>query len=123
MKKILLVDDEKSMCQLLSVILNDQYEVRIARNGFHALCVLSEGFCPDLIISDIVMPYMGGIELRANLRKSGLYRDIPFVLLTAAKREDPILLHHLQVDRCFTKPFDPISLKKEIGLLLNNARA
>jgi two-component system, chemotaxis family, chemotaxis protein CheY len=118
-KSILLVDDEDSMRQLLSTILSAKYNVMVAKNGFHAISLLSEGNMPDLIVSDIVMPGLSGIDLLFHLRKSGLYRDIPFIVLSGSQStEDQLFCSHFGVQAYLTKPFDPQELQNQVKTVI-----
>lgn len=108
MKKILLIEDDNPLCWLLERILDGKYEVTILGNGLDAWCWLSEGNRPDLIISDINMPSLDGIELLENLRNSGLFQDIPVIMLSGyespEKRKQCL---DLGVFTYLVKPFEP----------------
>src|SRR6267154_716753 len=82
MKTILVVEDDLSMRWLLKYILRDKYEIIIKSNGLEAFSWLSVQNVPDLIISDIKMPVMDGFELLENLAISGLFKNIPIIMLT-----------------------------------------
>jgi CheY-like chemotaxis protein len=83
-KKILLVEDDESQRQLYHDELTEVgYEVRLAANGQEALDQL-EKYRPDLIILDIVMPVMDGMEALGRIIRK--YRDVPIVLNTAYSR-------------------------------------
>ena len=82
MKKILVVEDDPSMRWLLKNLLRNKYEVVTKNNGLEAFSWLSVQNTPDLIISDIKMPIMDGFELLENLSISGLYKNIPIIMLT-----------------------------------------
>lgn len=107
MRKILVIEDDSPLCWLLEKILTD-YEVVIMNNGFEAWCWLSEGNYPDLIISDIKMPSLDGIELLENLSNSGLFKDIPVIMLSgfedSAKRKECL---DLGAFTYLVKPFEP----------------
>ena len=80
-KRILIVDDEINMCSIIQDILSDEgYEVMIAENGSEALQVVRK-ITPDLIITDINMPCMGGLELLREVKS--LHTDIQFIVMTA----------------------------------------
>ena len=80
-KRVLVVDDERNLCDVLSMLLTDDgYEVATAANGREALeCMEREP--PDLVISDLKMPEVDGLELLTALKGSG--RGIPLVMITA----------------------------------------
>lgn len=108
MKKILLIEDDNPLCWLLEKILGNKYEVTVFNNGLDAWCSLMEGTRPDLIISDINMPALDGIELLENLRNSGLFHDIPVIILSGF--EDPERrqqCYYLGAYSYLVKPFEP----------------
>jgi len=81
-KKILIVDDDKSLVKSVKYHLDRRgYSVRTAHNGKQALKAV-EGLCPDLILLDIMMPIMDGYEVLKALKSSPETADIPIVLMT-----------------------------------------
>src|SRR5690348_5298424 len=82
MKKILVVENDPSMKWLLRNLLRSRYEVVTKSNGMDAFSWLSVHNIPDLIISEIKMPVMDGFEFLENLSISGLYKNIPVLMLT-----------------------------------------
>ena len=110
-KKILAVDDEKHIVRLVQVNLERAgYEVVIANDGKEALeKVQAEN--PDLVVLDVMMPYMDGFEVLQNLRRNPATRDIPVIMLTA-KAQDADVFRGWQsgVDCYLTKPFNPLEL-------------
>ncbi len=111
-KKILAVDDEKAIVRLVQVNLEREgYEVVTAYDGREALeKVASER--PDLIVLDVMMPYMDGFEVLQQLKKEPDTREIPVIMLTA-KAQDADVFRGWQsgVDCYLTKPFNPMELK------------
>ena len=96
---ILVVDDELAVREVLALVLVDEgYRVRTARDGTDALALL-DAAAPDLIVSDVTMPRMGGGELVERLRARG--SGIPVILMSA---------NYAAVDlpgvRFLAKPFD-----------------
>lgn len=110
-KKILAVDDERAIVRLVQVNLMRQgYEVVTAFDGKEALeKVASEQ--PDLIVLDVMMPYMDGFEVLQHLKRDPATRDIPVIMLTA-KAQDADVFKGWQsgVDCYLTKPFNPMEL-------------
>jgi two-component system chemotaxis response regulator CheY len=115
MKKLLIIEDDEPLCWLLDKILIGKYEPIIMKNGFDALSWLSDGNLPNLIISDINMPTLDGIELLENVRSSGILRDIPVIMLSASdepeKRKKCL---ELGASNYLIKPFEPQLLIEEI---------
>ena len=81
-KTILIVEDEKEIHQFLTELLSDKYNIIAAYNGIDALDIL-ENEQPDIIISDVMMPLMDGVELCAKIKKDVKTCHIPFIMLTA----------------------------------------
>jgi putative two-component system response regulator len=79
---IMLVDDEPAILSALVETLEDDYNLMTATNGRDALALL-EKRQPDLIISDVSMPVMDGLEFMTNLKKKGLSVKIPLLFLSA----------------------------------------
>jgi two-component system alkaline phosphatase synthesis response regulator PhoP/two-component system response regulator VicR len=110
-KKILAVDDEKHIVRLVQVNLERQgYEVITASDGREALQKVEEER-PDLVVLDVMMPYMDGFEVLQHLRRNPSTRDIPVIMLTA-KAQDADVFRGWQsgVDCYLTKPFNPMEL-------------
>jgi len=110
-KKILAVDDEKNIVRLVQINLERQgYEVITANDGKEALeKVDSER--PDLVVLDVMMPYMDGFEVLQNLRRNPSTREIPVIMLTAkAQDQDVFKGWQSGVDCYLTKPFNPMEL-------------
>jgi DNA-binding response OmpR family regulator len=111
-KKILVVDDEMSICLLLKNFLSQDYEVITINNGEAALIWL-EGNLPDLIISDIQMANMDGFEFLAKVRQRGFTKHIPFIMLSAcAESKERIKCYRLGAQDYLTKPFNPEELEE-----------
>src|SRR6185503_2524257 len=115
MKNILIIEDDSSLCMLLDHILRKTYKVNTVTNGMDAICALVDGNYPDVIISDMMMPSMDGLELLENLKFNGLFRDIPVVILSGM--QDPFRkrrCEELGAHAFISKPFKPKSLIETI---------
>ena len=89
-KLLLLVDDEIAVLKLLEFILKKDYDLMIHNNGLEAISWMDSGHMPDLIISDLEMPYVDGLDFVRSLKTSGYYREIPIILLSAAYSSDDL---------------------------------
>jgi two-component system alkaline phosphatase synthesis response regulator PhoP len=110
-KKILAVDDERHIVRLVQVNLERAgYEVVTAFDGKDALEKV-EAENPDLVVLDVMMPYMDGFEVLQQLRKNPSTRELPVIMLTA-KAQDADVFRGWQsgVDCYLTKPFNPMEL-------------
>src|SRR5215207_7439380 len=82
-KRILVADDEPSVCQLLELVLKSEgYEVIIAYNG-DQLVRLAQGHMPDLLLIDLMMPQIDGYEAIRQLRNDTRTAHLPMIILTA----------------------------------------
>jgi CheY-like chemotaxis protein len=89
-KKILIVEDDNFVAEVYSTkLLEMGHEVIIAQNGQEGLNKLSENK-PDMILLDIIMPVMGGIEMLEELKKNEEWKKIPVILLTNVGEKDSI---------------------------------
>ncbi|MBC9915453.1 response regulator [Chitinophaga sp. G-6-1-13] len=111
-KTVLIVDDSAPMRFLLEAMLGQRFRVYSAIDGLTACKWLSAGNVPDIIVSDVQMPNMDGVELTKNLSANLLYSDIPVILLTAMQLEEVTL--YPNVVQLVSKPFDPLVLMKII---------
>jgi len=124
MKKVLVVEDDSPLCWLLETIMRNTYEVTVVNNGLDAWSLLSERSIPDVIISDLAMPGLDGIELLENLSESGLFRNIPVIILSGdeepAKRKRCLDLGAFSY---MIKPFEPRLLLEEVSNALASKKA
>ncbi|HMP29448.1 MAG TPA: response regulator, partial [Saprospiraceae bacterium] len=117
---ILIVDDNDGIRQYLSTLLMTTYKIIEAKDGFEALEVVNEKY-PDIIVCDVMMPKMDGIQFCKRIKKNISTSHIPIILLTARTAEI-YQLEGLQTgaDDYITKPFNPEILKTKISNLLFN---
>ena len=119
-KKILLVDDEIAILKLLEFILKKDYELVIKNNGFDALTWLDSGNIPDLIISDMEMPYFNGADFVRSLKVSGYFRNVPVIVLSGSETLENIKIKiPYEINGLMSKPFNPGILKDKIKFILN----
>jgi len=111
-KKILVVDDEISICMLLENFLSLDYDVITINDAEEALGWL-EGNLPDLIISDIQMNNMDGFGFLSKVRQRGFTKHTPFIMLSArAESKERIRCYQLGAQDYLTKPFNPEELEE-----------
>jgi len=119
---VLLVDDDSEILQLLNDMLRSSYNLCFAKNGIEALEAIEKQSI-DLVVSDIMMPEMDGIELCCRLRENFDTSHLPLILLTAkAEIEDRIKGLQAGADSYIPKPFHPKHLKIRIEKLLAKRR-
>jgi DNA-binding response OmpR family regulator len=118
--KILVVDDEQPIIDVLTYNLKRaHYEVLVARDGESALSqALAE--CPDLIILDLMLPKLDGIEVCRQIRSE---RDVPIIMLTARDEEiDRVLGLELGADDYAVKPFSVRELLARVKAVLRRTQ-
>lgn len=120
--KILIIEDNPDVLKFLELTLKDNYELTTARNGQAGLTQALETI-PDLIISDIMMPIMDGLELCSHLKKDERTSHVPIILLTA-KSSKANQLEGLSegADAYLTKPFEPQELLIRIEKIIESRR-
>jgi len=121
MTKILVIDDEPSIIKLVSAYLRPEgYEVYTAADG-HAGLKAAGAFKPDLIILDLMLPGMDGIELLTRLRRES---DVYVIMLTARSEEmDKVVGLSVGADDYMTKPFSPRELVARVKAALRRLKA
>jgi len=120
-RKIMLVDDDEDLVLALTTRLEAHgYRVVSASNGVEALPVVRQEK-PDLMILDILMPEMDGVDLSETLRQDPETRDLPVLFLTALhRREDDHKGGVGPSNRIFAKPFDSREIIAKIEEILGN---
>lgn len=121
--KILVVEDDQSIRFLLKHVLESTYKVTSSKNGFEALTKMQEGYMPDLIISDLSMPEMSGINFLATLRESTFFKQIPIVVLSASNSsKEKIACLKMGADDYVVKPFNPEELEARVFNILQRTK-
>jgi DNA-binding response OmpR family regulator len=116
---ILVVDDNEDSVRIVRMIVQSAgFEVRVARNGKQALEAVDEAI-PELIIMDVMMPEMDGVEALKALRESPRTARIPVILLTAKGQDEDVFSGYQSGAAYYmTKPFAAKQLLNGIRLLL-----
>jgi len=120
MAKILVVDDDKSIVDLLQALLTSHgQEVFVAMDGRAGLATAKQEK-PDLIILDIMMPEMDGFAVSGLLFQDPVMRMIPVLILTAMARTQNNFDLVPNIRLYMTKPFDPADLLSKVQTLLQS---
>ena len=119
-EKILVVEDEKSIAHFISSVLSaNGYEAMQARSGSEALSMISS-HCPDLIILDLGLPDMDGLEILRQLRS---WSSLPVVVVSARSHEkDKVTALDLGADDYLTKPFGTDELLARVRTAIRHTR-
>lgn len=114
MARILVVDDEKDVVELLKFLLEkDGYQVTTAYNGREGLAAATEQK-PDLVLLDVMMPEMDGYTVQTQLLDNPATRAIPIIILTAKGQLRDVFAMSANVKAYIEKPFDPKTLRAKI---------
>jgi two-component system response regulator VicR len=113
---LMIVEDDRSVAGLLDRVLSDEgYRTMHAGDGMEAIEVLQHGIVPSVILLDLLMPRMGGLELVERLERDDTFCNIPIILMSghsALARGDKVRGLHL-----LPKPFDSAHLLRLIRIL------
>jgi len=113
---ILVCDDDPSLRELVRAVLGSRYRFVEAADGTEALTIAHEER-PDLIVLDVMLPGLSGIEVLEELRSTESLKDIPVVVITAWSHAE-IEVQVAGADRFVSKPFDPDELSTAVEELL-----
>ena len=120
--KILVVEDNEELLALMLQVLSKNYHVFTAKNGKQAMNIIMKEKL-DLVVSDVMMPIMDGIELTKQLKSDKSFWQLPIILLTAKnKEEDKTEAYAAGADAYITKPFKFEELEVRINALLANRK-
>nr|WP_315251429.1 response regulator [uncultured Flavobacterium sp.] len=109
-KKILIIEDDKLIIKILDFVLKKEgYETFISNDGNDGIEKIGS-IQPDLVITDVMMPYKSGLEITAYCKKN--FPKIPVIIVSALGKEDQTVIEgfKLGVDDFIAKPFNPIEL-------------
>ncbi len=113
-KKIVIIDDDQEIVNIIKATLKSKgYTTLAAYNGEDGLKLVKQEN-PDLVLVDLRMPVMSGMEVCKRLRKEPKYRNLPIIVMTAIGKDsgksEEFWKNALQCDDFLTKPFDPLNL-------------
>ena len=119
MKRIMVIDDERNMCEALRILLEGRgYSVTTSSDGRHAIQRVTEGEAVDLVITDLKMPGKDGMDVLTSLRETR--RSIPVILITAYGTIDSAVeAMKIGATDFITKPFDKEELCNIVDKALN----
>jgi CheY-like chemotaxis protein len=123
MKKILICDDEPHIVEGLRHLLRaPDRRIEVCRSGKEALTSVGKEI-PDLLITDVMMPEMSGLEVVAALRASAETKDLSIVIVTAkGQAQDAAMAQEVWGATVIAKPFDPHKLRDLVSITLETGR-
>ncbi len=120
--KLLIVEDNIELLMLLNQLLSSKYIVKTASNGKEAMKIIRKEEL-DIIISDVMMPVMDGIELTRKIKSDANFKHLPIILLTAkTQEEDRNNALEVGADSYVTKPFKLSDLELRINNIIENRK-
>lgn len=118
-RHLLIIDDKIAIAKIISVYLSHEFDITYFETPVKAIEWLYKGNTPDLIILDIRMPEMSGEEFLAYIKKNGLFKEIPVIVLSGVE-DSATRIRMLEegADDYILKPFNPMELKIRIRKVL-----
>lgn len=122
-ERIFVVEDEEEIRELLEYrLVREGYRVSVADNGVHALDAIRRQK-PDLVLLDLMLPGIDGLEICRALKQDDESRDIPIIMVTAKSEESDVVLGlGLGADDYILKPFSPREVVARVQAVLRRAR-
>lgn len=116
LRRVLLVDDHDSLRHVLGNFLSDTFEVVGAKDGLEAISWLSKGMLPDVIVTDNEMPEIDGANLLKQLQCTGLWSNIPVVVMGETDDNNGEMLRYKSLGAMdfVKKPFNPLTLQEKL---------
>jgi two-component system, OmpR family, alkaline phosphatase synthesis response regulator PhoP len=124
-KTVLVVDDEEALRTLAAKLIEKRgHTVLTATDGTEALAMLAGGAAVDLLVLDVVMPGLNGLQTLEEVRKQRSYTELPVILLTAQAKDDDVLGGYQRgADYYLTKPLKPAALLNIVDYLIGDLPA
>lgn len=121
-KYVLIIEDNKDVSDYICSLLTPSYYVKCAANGRQGLA-MARDIIPDIIVTDVMMPEIDGLEVCRQIRKDGLINHIPVIMVTARiTEEERISGIEAGADAYLAKPFNANELRTRIHMLLEQRR-
>jgi len=122
-KRVLIVEDDAAIIELLRFLLEQEgLEVEVAHDGLEALDKM-EAFSPDLVLLDLRLPKLEGMDVLWEMRQNPRWNNIPAVIISVDSSPQTMLQGwRLGVDSYFIKPFDPDELVRVVRRILSVSR-
>lgn len=116
---IIIVEDDVFIQSILNQSLSGQYYLTTCNNGIDAVSFLQKGNIPDVIISDLNVPFLDGLQLIEQLKNSRFFDAIPIIILSGEKSsEKKIECLEAGADDYIEKPFNPKEIEARLKIIL-----
>lgn len=119
---VLIVEDDPFIRKVLRHTLKTDFEVTTQPNGLEAMSWLDQGNPVDIVLTDLQMPHLNGLELIQLIRASSLFQTLPVIVLSSVS-DSATRVSCLEqgADDYMTKPFNPIEVKAKILALMRRS--
>lgn len=118
-RRILIAEDDVDLARMLKMLLKSLGDVRTAEDGMDAYSQMRNGFLPDLLITDVMMPRMDGVALTRRMKQDKDLARIPVLMLTAKQRPmDVVTGINAGAKHYLTKPFKQQELLDKVHHVL-----
>ncbi len=118
-RTILIMDDAPGIQKILTVHLQNEFELVIRNDGMEGMEWLDAGHSVDLILADLEMPNLDGRELLQAIQSSNFYKDIPVIILSAESESgERIECLNKGAEDFIEKPFNPVEVLAKIKVIL-----
>lgn len=118
-RKMVIVEDDKFMQSILLKYFGNTFKVEVFADGIDALSHLQQGNIPDLVLTDLNTPKMGGLELISQIKASDFFNSIPVIVLSGEESSEMIVkCLDAGADDFVVKPFNPKELEARIKVIL-----
>ena len=121
-RTLLLVDDCAAERDLYEIVLRPEFRVLTAARGADGFAAAVESR-PDVIVLDVMMPGIDGLEVARRLRSEADTRSIPIILLSAKAQNQDIQAGLAVADEYITKPFEPLELLERVATVIARSHA
>lgn len=122
-KRVLVVDDDDDMRDLMTMVLSERYDVAAARDGVEGL-ELARRLRPDLVVLDLLMPRMHGFEVCRRIREDAELKAVKVLISSSKsyKHDVNTAVVETGADGYIVKPFTVVDLEKRVAVLLGESR-
>ena len=119
---LLIIEDHQAMRILMGLSLKKDFNIVTQSDGIEALAWLSKtAHLPDLIILDLQMPHIDGFKFLAQIRSSGLFRNLPVLLVSGSFSDSEMQsVFDLGISGFVKKPFNVLTFKEKVHSVLEN---